>query len=250
MQLVQSNQGQGQYNQFAYVDEPFLSWDFSLKSANDQLIGSVNRNFAGFAREIFTDTGVYAMRMDSADQGTEISRSNGVPGLTLDQRAVMLATAVSIDFDYFSRHSGGSGAFGYMPFWFPGGGGSAPAGGAAAEGAAAGEAGAVGEAAAGDLGRAGASNGMNGMAAGMTGAGTMAGYEAMQRGNRGDPNAPTSSEQPFSVDQPGSGSPDSTSQGADGGFKDPWEEGSWGDDTWGDSEGGEGGGDGDFFDGW
>ncbi|KAG0044382.1 hypothetical protein BGZ83_010400, partial [Gryganskiella cystojenkinii] len=27
-------------------------------------------------------------------------------GLTLDQRAIMLACAVSIDFDYFSRHSG------------------------------------------------------------------------------------------------------------------------------------------------
>ena len=28
------------------------------------------------------------------------------PGLTLDQRAMTLATAVSVDFDYFSRHSG------------------------------------------------------------------------------------------------------------------------------------------------
>lgn len=26
--------------------------------------------------------------------------------MTLDQRAVLLSTAVSIDFDYFSRHSG------------------------------------------------------------------------------------------------------------------------------------------------
>ncbi|KAL8716036.1 MAG: hypothetical protein Q9225_006285, partial [Loekoesia sp. 1 TL-2023] len=35
----------GDYNQFAYVDEPFLSWDFSLRSAESQLIGSVNRNW-------------------------------------------------------------------------------------------------------------------------------------------------------------------------------------------------------------
>lgn len=54
--------------QFARVDEPFLSWDFSLKAEDGRLIGSVNRNFAGFAREIFTDTGVYALRMDSADR--------------------------------------------------------------------------------------------------------------------------------------------------------------------------------------
>ncbi|KAJ5794698.1 hypothetical protein N7457_001297 [Penicillium paradoxum] len=248
MQLVQSNQGEGQYNQFAYVDEPFLSWDFSLKSAEDQLIGSVNRNFSGFAREIFTDTGVYAMRMDSAGQGTEASRGSEVPGLTLDQRAVMLATAVSIDFDYFSRHSGSSGAFGYMPFWFPGGGGSTTTGGAAAEGAAAGEAGAVGGAATGVLGQAGAPGGIaSGMGAGMAGAGTMAGYEAMQRGNSTDPNAPTSYDQSPSPDQPGSQPPaDSDSWGVYGESHDSGEDDSWGGDFWGDGDGGEGG-DGDFF---
>ena len=31
--------------------------------------------------------------------------------LTLDQRAVLLANAVSIDFDYFSRHSRQTGGF-------------------------------------------------------------------------------------------------------------------------------------------
>ncbi|KAE8145944.1 Scramblase-domain-containing protein [Aspergillus avenaceus] len=181
-QLVQTTQGgqeMGEYNQFAYVDEPFLSWDFSLRSANNQLIGTVNRNFSGFARELFTDTGVYALRMDSAAIGTEQAtvQNNAAAGMTLDQRAVMLATAVSIDFDYFSRHSG-SGGFGFMPMWIPGVGGEAAAGGAAA-----GEAGAVGEAAAGTLGRAGATGGMaEGAAAGAAGAGAMAGYDAMSRG--------------------------------------------------------------------
>ncbi|GAB1212931.1 hypothetical protein ATERTT37_002080 [Aspergillus terreus] len=88
MQLTQaqgSGQGVGEYNQFAYVDEPFLSWDFSLRSADSQLIGSVNRNFAGFAREFFTDTGVYALRMDSAalspDQApTQTSTVTVAPG--------------------------------------------------------------------------------------------------------------------------------------------------------------------------
>jgi hypothetical protein len=102
--------------QFARVDEPFMSWDFSLKSEDSRLIGTVNRNFAGFAREIFTDTGVYALRMDSA--GTEAEQSEPVSGMTLDQRAVMLATAVSIDFDYFSRHSS-SGVGGMWPMWMP-----------------------------------------------------------------------------------------------------------------------------------
>ena len=116
-------EGHGVFTQFAYVDEPFLSWDFSLRSADDKLVGSVNRNFAGFGREIFTDTGVYALRMDSASENQGQSpqaQTNGETttvesgcgrGMTLDERAVMLATAVTIDFDYFSRHSGHGGGF-------------------------------------------------------------------------------------------------------------------------------------------
>ena len=148
------------FDQFAYVDEPFLSWDFSLKSSDHKLIGSVNRNFSGFGREIFTDTGVYALRMDAAGlspAGESVSSSN-LPtiydddekkmGMTLDQRAVMLATAICVDFDYFSRKSGNNGI---MPLWFPvwmgGGGGEAgageAAGGAVGEGGQAGVGGAV-----------------------------------------------------------------------------------------------------------
>jgi len=146
-----------------------LSWDFSLAKRGN-LIGSINRNFRGFGREIFTDTGQYVLRMDAASpettnitnssvhhfparrkvrvpplgpgkSGEEVRISPGkrlrrlqrlppeedklyqdrfakrisptvdvvertVGLLTLDERAVMLATAVSIDFDYFSRHSG------------------------------------------------------------------------------------------------------------------------------------------------
>ncbi|KAF8437786.1 Scramblase-domain-containing protein, partial [Terfezia claveryi] len=127
----------GVFTQFAYVDEPFLNWDFSLLSADDQLVGSVNRNFAGFGREIFTDTGVYALRMDSASAASEprhlisnthqgrairdgdnaVVESGGERGMTLDERAVMMATAVTIDFDYFSRHSGHGGGFGFFPFF-------------------------------------------------------------------------------------------------------------------------------------
>ncbi|KAF8250627.1 Scramblase-domain-containing protein [Wilcoxina mikolae CBS 423.85] len=142
----------GMRTQFAYVDEPLLSWDFSLLSADQppRLIGSVNRNFAGFAREIFTDTGVYALRMDAASvaaepshlisnthqqyeyrvplsPGTEIQKLQGIGdvaagrGMTLDERSVMLAAAVSIDFDYFSRHSS-IGHGGIMPIGMFGGG--------------------------------------------------------------------------------------------------------------------------------
>ncbi|KAJ5689377.1 Scramblase-domain-containing protein [Penicillium macrosclerotiorum] len=250
IQLAQaSKQGQGEFNQFAYVDEPFLSWDFSLRSAENRLIGSVNRNFAGFAREIFTDTGVYALRMDSAASVNESSslQTDSFSGMTLDQRAVMLATAVTVDFDYFSRHSG-SGGFGFMPFWFPGFGGGAAAGEAAgaAGGAAAGEAGAMTESAAGAIGRAGAAGGVtDGIAAGAAGAGAMAGYEAMQRGLSGSQSSQTpGSDQPGmppsdqqQPDQPGA-SEDVWSESA----QDPWAQEDQFEDPWSDG-GSEGGGD-------
>ncbi|KAJ5947513.1 scramblase family protein [Penicillium verhagenii] len=251
MQIAHGSQSsEGEFNQFAYVDARFLSLDFDLLSAENKLVGSVNRNFGGFAREIFTDTGVYALRMDSAGSSTEALPTENAPtevtkatGMTLDQRAVVLATAVTIDFDYFSRHSNSSG-FGFMPLWFPGMGGEA-AGGAAAGGAAAGEAagtaGAIGEAATGAIGRAGAAGGMaEGMAAGVTGAGTMAGYEAMQRGMSGgqDSQAPTSDhgqEQPGAT---GDAWPEEKTQ------EDVWDEDPW--DDSGDS--GEGGSISDWFD--
>ncbi|PWY86402.1 hypothetical protein BO94DRAFT_535555 [Aspergillus sclerotioniger CBS 115572] len=187
MQLVQSSQNdqdKDSYHQFAHVDEPFLSWDFGLRSANSQLIGSVNRNFAGFAREFFTDTGVYALRMDSASSNASseevLDKNSTTPGMTIDQRAIMLATAVSIDFDYFSRHSN-SGGLGFMPLWIPGFGGEAAAGGAAAGGMA------------------------DGAAAGVAGAGAMAGYEAMSRGTGGNQPAPDQQSPPTDQQPPTSG---------------------------------------------
>jgi len=67
------------------------------------LVASINRNFRGLGREMFTDTGQYVIRFDSA--GTELalppgSEANlqgqtlvlpdeGKGGLTLDQRAMV-----------------------------------------------------------------------------------------------------------------------------------------------------------------
>ena len=124
-------------SQFAHVNEPFLSWDFTLRDESQHTIGSVSRNFGGFAREIFTDTGVYALRMDSATQTSTLENADGAEleryekeatAMSLDQRAVMLATAVSIDFDYFSRHSHAGGGYGFMPVFWPMGGGAAEGG--------------------------------------------------------------------------------------------------------------------------
>ncbi|KAI4725776.1 Scramblase-domain-containing protein [Aureobasidium sp. EXF-10728] len=232
--------------QFAFVNEPFLSWDFSLKDADDRKIGSVNRNFVGFAREIFTDTGVYALRMDSAAEG---DASEEQMAMTLDQRAVMLATAVSIDFDYFSRHSGvGGGGFGFLPMWIPGMGGAAEGGAVGgAVGGAAGEVGAA-EGAAGAMG--GAARGAAGTEGAIGAAGTMAGVEAMNRGGWGtqqtddaSPQAPVDPYQPDNnLESP---------QGDTWGEQSPWAQQPQQpqDDPWGNQGGGSDGGDGgDGFD--
>ena len=240
----------GEFGQFAYVDEPFLSWDFSLLTSDSKLLGSVNRNFAGFGREIFTDTGVYALRMDAASLAQEpshlISKTGQKsqpaegPGMTLDQRAVMLATAVSVDFDYFSRKSGGSGMMGGMwPVWLPGGGEAAGveagAEGAAAESAGQGSAGTSIE---GTVEKAG------GTATGATGAGTVAGYEAMQRGTYGDDASPKSGQQQnpdFGASQNPSPPPDQQPGQEDvwGNNGDPWDQNHGGGESdEGDAEGG------------
>lgn len=260
--------------QFARVDEPFLSWDFSLMSEDGRLAGSVNRNFGGFAREIFTDTGVYALRMDAAGLASEpshlVSKTGeqsrpsleGYPGMTLDQRAVMLATAVSIDFDYFSRHSGSGGMW---PMWMPWVGGS----GEAAGGAAAGEAGAAGAGAVGAAGESGIAGEVGTAARGLgagegvaTGAATMAGYEAMQRGREsrqqgGDDASPQAADpyQPSPDQQYGTGQAGEDIWGEDPsvGPRDQ-DQGFWGggnEQAGGDAGGGGDGGGfswGDFFD--
>ncbi|KAI0797633.1 Scramblase-domain-containing protein [Abortiporus biennis] len=122
------------FNQLARIDERFLAWDFTLKDANGNTLASINRAFRGFGREIFTDTGRYSVNFSPQPQfhgfnpfspfqwpgqsesqtvytnGEEIFIPPAVTrDLTLEERALVLATAVNIDFDYFSRHSGGGG---------------------------------------------------------------------------------------------------------------------------------------------
>lgn len=263
--------GEGEYGQFAYVDEPWLSWDYSLLSADGRLIGSVNRNFAGFGREIFTDTGVYMLRMDAAALAEEpkhlISKtgkssepayeSTIASGLTLDQRALMLATAVSVDFDYFSRHSGGG--VGMMPLWFPWWGGGAEAGGAGAGAGA--EAGALGGAAGeasleevADGAMGGFGSGTEEMVkGGVMGAGGVAGYEAVRRAAEGDEERRNDTESygDGALDSEGSSSTGQNppSEGIQDGSSstgpDTPSEGSQEDDLWGNDSDPWGGNDGD-----
>ncbi|KAJ8144708.1 hypothetical protein OY671_002210 [Metschnikowia pulcherrima] len=101
-----------EYNQFGSIDSPFLAFDFPVKNEAGDVIASVDRNWVGLGRELFTDSGVYIIRMDPASFAGLGDMYPSVAGpLTLDQRAVLLGNAVSIDFDYFSRHSRQGGGF-------------------------------------------------------------------------------------------------------------------------------------------
>ncbi|CUM54358.1 uncharacterized protein AC631_00733 [Debaryomyces fabryi] len=99
-----------EYDQFGAIDAPFLSFDFPVRNDRGDVIASVDRNWVGLGREMFTDSGVYIIRMDPASFSGMGNLYPSVAGpLTLDQRAILLGNAVSIDFDYFSRHSRGPG---------------------------------------------------------------------------------------------------------------------------------------------
>lgn len=109
--------------QFASVDSGLLAVDFDMRDVDGKKIASVNKDFTGFAREIFTDARQYVIRMDPrfglSSDGQLISDPQTVNAASEDdvgyseyemgtkEKAVVLATAVAIDFDYFSVHSRG-----------------------------------------------------------------------------------------------------------------------------------------------
>ncbi|KAJ7582641.1 Scramblase-domain-containing protein [Mycena floridula] len=100
------------FSQFAKVDSGFLAWTFKLRDGKGEDIALVTRSFRGFGREIFTDTGMYAIHFNPPLE--EEVQKGWHRKLSLEERALTLALAVNIDFDYFSRHSGaglGSGFF-------------------------------------------------------------------------------------------------------------------------------------------
>lgn len=83
--------------QFAEVDAGFLSWDFEMKDINGNVIASVNKNWTDFTREIFTDANQYAVRLGSKAGGKNLSE---------EEKAIVLASSIAVDFDYFSRTHG------------------------------------------------------------------------------------------------------------------------------------------------
>lgn len=96
--------------QFAVVENPgFWNWTFTLKDIDGQVLAQIDRDWRGFGFEIFTDAGQYVIRFGSADHSADagpVQELEVVRPLTLSERAVAVALAVSLDNDYFSRHGG------------------------------------------------------------------------------------------------------------------------------------------------
>eukprot|EP00166_Cyanidium_caldarium_P001230 ctg_1631.g499 len=164
-----------QGRQFGEVDAPLLAVSFPVRGdspsteATPPVVASVDKDWTGLGRELFTDARQYVVRYDpsatpeavleearekmgaleapSRDDASkrqletpaEVAQRSETPAqwyqervasdadaqvrlqsgaLDLAKRATVLATAISIDYDYFSLHSSGPGLF-HMPFIFP-----------------------------------------------------------------------------------------------------------------------------------
>ncbi|KAK9863287.1 hypothetical protein WJX84_002469 [Apatococcus fuscideae] len=170
--------------QFAAINGNFLAWEFTLTNEDGGVLALIDRNFQGFGKELFTDAGKYVIHFgDSPTEAAEqvanmvaaahpdkprpdvtalarirtdvavIPTQTGnqlavVRNLSLSERMIALAAAISIDYNYFSRHSHGGGWFPmFMPLPMPpypsGDAGPGPGtdGGAGGEGEAGGDAG-------------------------------------------------------------------------------------------------------------
>ncbi|XVE55059.1 hypothetical protein DITRI_Ditri03aG0130800 [Diplodiscus trichospermus] len=99
--------------QFAVVENPGLwNWTFTLKDINGQVLAQIDRDWRGFGFEIFTDAGQYVIRFGSTGPisktgpASMIQELDVLRPLTLSERAITVALAISLDNDYFSRHGG------------------------------------------------------------------------------------------------------------------------------------------------
>ncbi|KAI9510892.1 Scramblase-domain-containing protein [Russula earlei] len=107
------------FAQFAKIDEGFWAWHFTLRGSRGEELASISRAFRGFGREIFTDTG---KSPTSLERRGDLSQDNApreptvIRELSLQERALVLAMAVNVDFDYFSRHSQAGPGFGIWHF--------------------------------------------------------------------------------------------------------------------------------------
>lgn len=118
--------------QFAAMENPgFWSWTFPVKDDTGRVLAVIDRNYRSWGHETLTDAGQYIVRFGDAssddgpsfasqtvatEQTCEVDVEPEIENvtfaadrpLTVRERACTLALVVSLDNDYFSRHSGGA----------------------------------------------------------------------------------------------------------------------------------------------
>ncbi|KAG6506994.1 altered inheritance rate of mitochondria protein 25-like [Zingiber officinale] len=98
--------------QFAVVENPgFWNWTFTLKDENGNVLAQIDRNWRGIGLELFTDAGQYVIRFGDADslphtEPDSIQEFKVARPLSLSERAITVALAISLDNDYFSTYGG------------------------------------------------------------------------------------------------------------------------------------------------
>lgn len=105
------------FQQIARVDSGLLAWRFPILDQEEKVMAVIDRKWGGIGREVFTDTGRYSILFNPNldEEVRTLGTASPQRAVALDSRALLLALAVNIDFDYFSRHShsgfGGGGFF-------------------------------------------------------------------------------------------------------------------------------------------
>lgn len=81
---------------FARIEAPLWRiWTFPLLDSSGRKVGQISKKWSGFMREMFTDADTFLI--DFGDGSWSSS-----------QRAVILAAAISVDFDFFEENQGAS----------------------------------------------------------------------------------------------------------------------------------------------
>jgi len=92
------------FRRFARVDEGVLAWNFTVKDERGEAIARVERTFRGAEKESSRGAGQCHVRFTpSRVEGPEHDSLIAAKDLSLEERALVLALAVNIDFDYFTR---------------------------------------------------------------------------------------------------------------------------------------------------
>ncbi|GMM35024.1 Aim25 protein [Saccharomycopsis crataegensis] len=98
-----------EFTQFGRINAPFLSYDFTVRDEQTEVVSAINRTWGGIGLEFFTDVATYIVRLNRQAMANDENIMGGEmikPGeMTLSERAVVIANTISVDFDYFSRHS-------------------------------------------------------------------------------------------------------------------------------------------------